>query len=212
MFVETPDVVVPGAVFIDLGDRMISSTPKILNMIEPNSIESQTIFNFMSWADSSANSMGFTLSPDEDFSSDENGTMITSWHYFLNGLIFQFVLKIPDAVVGGGRNFFLGDALSSHIFVGACEVDGAVHAIGEHGVVVSCWYLVDRLVDGHSDWDLLDALSSQGSLVVAAEREHWSLGCQNDCVQSSTGYFVDICLEEGIGDDLVPIFVVLILI
>ena len=156
---------------------MVSSTPEIFNMIESNSIESQTIFNFMPRTDSSADSMGFTFPPDENFTSDEDGTMITSWHYFLNGFIFQFVLKIPDAIVDRGCNFFLGDALSSHIFVCACEIDGAVYAIGEHGVVVSCWDLVDRLIDGYSDWDLLDALSAQGSLVIAAEREYWSLGC-----------------------------------
>lgn len=182
VFIETPDVVVPGTVFINLGDRMVASTPEIFNMIEPNSIKSQTVFNFVPWADSSANSMGLTFPPDENFTSNEHGTMITSWHYFLNGFIFQFVLEIPDTVVDGGCNFFLGDALSSHIFVCACEVDGTVHAICEHGVVVSCWDLVDRFINGHSDWDLLYALSSQGSLVVAAEREYWSLGCQYDCV------------------------------
>ena len=162
--------------------------------------------------DFSSDSMCFILSPGENLSAHKDSTMIASWHYFLNGLIFSLLWKVFDTVAERSCNFFRRDAFSCHVFVSSGEVEGSVWAIGEHGVVISCWYLVDRLIDRHSNGDPLCPLPSQGSLVVAAKWERWSIGGEYNCVKSSTGYFVYISFEKRIGNYFVSIFLLLILI
>lgn len=78
MLVEAPSEVCPAIALLDLGNRVVSSTPKILDVVEANSLKCETALQLVPLVDASADSVSLRFSTDEDLASDENGTVVAA--------------------------------------------------------------------------------------------------------------------------------------
>lgn len=124
---------------------MISSTPDISNIIESNSIKCQAIFSFSSFIDSSSSCKRFRLSATEYFIIDQNTCMVSTWYKFLNGLISITSIQRNGSELHGYIDWF-DHFLTSQVIVITCKIYNTIDTIGKHGVIISCRYQVDWIV------------------------------------------------------------------
>ena len=210
MLIESPSIIMPFIGLPYLRKRMISSAPKILNMVQADTIKCETTFNFIPFIDSPTNSMCLRLSSNENFPSNKNSAMVASTGYLRNGHILHPRIKVTNVIAYGGGSPG-PNALTSHVLVASTEKDATDYTVGEDGMVVSSRNEVDRV--GKINWlrDLFNSLAAQSSFIVASKRVRLAIACQDYGMQGSTSDFKDLSAEDRIGNNFGLSFSLLIL-
>lgn len=201
MLIQTPGIVMPLISFFHFSKRMVASAPKFLNMAEPHTIKSQTVFNFMALIYPTPDSVRLRLSSDINSASNKNGAMIAAANYLLYWHILHSWVKLTYIIAcrGGSAS---AHALPSHIFVVSTEIDTTDDAVGKYGVVVAGWDEVDWVGEIHLLRNLFNSLTAKCTLVVASESVDLPFASQNYGMQCPTGNFENLRAEERIADDL----------
>ena len=166
----------------------------------------------MPLTNSSTNCMSFRLSSDKYLTAYQNSTVITSWHYFLDRFVLQFIVKIFRTIVNWSSYLFMRNALTSHIFIASCEKYGSIDTICEHWMIVTCWYQVNWLIHFHLDWNAFFPLSSKSSFIITTKSKHWSFSSEDNSVKGATCNFVNFSFEKRIWDKFIFFFFVFIIL
>lgn len=115
----------PSVALLYFSDSMVSSTPKILNIVQSHPIKCKAALKFMALVDPSSHCMSFRLATNEYFTCNENGTVVAARDNFGEfGLWILSVVDLVDIEHDWGFNR-VHHLLSSKVFVIACKVNNS---------------------------------------------------------------------------------------
>jgi len=124
----------------------------------------------------------------------------------------HLIVDLRDLISDWGHDLFGRNAFPSHVLVTTSEKDGSCSTISKYRMIVSSRSHVHRLFQLDLQRYILPPLSSQSSLIVAAKGICLALSCDDNSVKTPTSNFIDASLEEGVSDDVIILFLIVILI
>ena len=122
MFIQSPTMISPSTTFLHLSNCMISTTPEIFNITQPNPFKGKTILQFIPPSNSSPNSVCLRLSSNKHPPSNEYSRMIAPRNN-LSQLRLRIIPIIYLVYIIELRHlYWIHHFLSSQVFIVASKI------------------------------------------------------------------------------------------